>query len=175
MGNKGERRLHAAVVVLTLTAMALGARTLPPGPPSRQQPIAFRHDLHAYLTPQDCTTCHTSPDRSQDAVLPDLQVCADCHIEKGAASVRAEKPEVQKLQRYWAAQKPVPWVSIYELPDHVHFLHLRHEVMNMQCQVCHGPVTAFRNMGLKEPLTMEWCIACHERLGARTDCVTCHY
>jgi len=167
------RALFAGAGLLVLAIMALGADN--PYPPARTQPIAFPHDLHASLNRMDCMYCHNSADRSGSAGMPALKVCADCHIPAGVPTVRIDKPEVQKLIAYWKAQRAIPWVRIYDLPDHVHFPHMRHVAVGSYCQECHGPVQARQDLGLNQPLTMEWCIACHEQRGARTDCIICHY
>lgn len=174
-GKLLERALLAGAGLLILGVLATGAG---PTAPARTQPIAFPHELHASLNRMDCMYCHYSADRSQDAGMPPLKLCADCHIPAGVPTVRADKPEVKKLIAYWRAQKPIPWVRIYDLPDHVHFPHMRHVALGssgVYCQECHGPVQLQRDLGLNQPLTMSWCIQCHELRGARTDCVVCHY
>jgi cytochrome c553 len=168
------------LLLATLALIIIGVWAEVASPPSlaRTQPIAFPHDLHAALNRMDCMYCHYSADRSQDAGMPPLKMCADCHIPNGVPTVRADKPEVQKLIAYWKAQKAIPWVRIYDIPDHVHFPHMRHVAMGssgVYCQECHGPVQARRDLGLNQPLTMSWCITCHEQRGARSDCVACHY
>lgn len=173
MAEIPTRALFAGAGLLVLALIAVGANV--PAVPARTQPIAFPHDLHASLNRMDCMYCHYSADRSGSAGMPALQMCADCHIPAGVPTVRADKPEVKKLIRYWELQKPIPWVRIYDLPDHVHFPHMRHVAVNMYCQECHGPVQTGQDLALNQPLTMEWCITCHEQRGARTDCVVCHY
>jgi hypothetical protein len=110
-----------------------------------------------------------------DAGLPAVQVCAGCHIPGGQPLVRAEKPEVQKLVAYWKEQRPIPWVRIYDLPDHVHFPHMRHVKAGVICQDCHGPVETMTEVTLNQPLRMGWCIQCHREKQVRTDCFVCHY
>lgn len=174
MSNPLSGALLAAGTLLIVAALAVGS-TVFPASRARTQPIAFPHDLHVGLNRMDCMYCHASADRSGAAGMPALQVCAGCHIPGGVPTVRIDKPEVQKLIAYWKAQKPIPWVRIYDLPDHVHFPHMRHVSVGMYCQECHGPVQARMDLGLNQPLTMSWCVTCHEQRGARSDCVVCHY
>jgi hypothetical protein len=131
-------------------------------------PIAFPR-LHASLNRMDCMYCHYSADRSQDAGMPPLKMCADCHIPAGVPTVRADKPEVKKLIAYWRAQKPIPCVRIYDLPDHVHFPHMRHVALGssgVYCQECHGLVHSRTWASISAD--HEQLIQCHGR--ARTDC-----
>jgi hypothetical protein len=147
------------------------------------QPIAFPHDLHAGVNQIPCMYCHTSADRSVDAGIPSVQVCAGCHVlaagtippAQATAAFRADSAEIQKLVAYWREQRPIPWVRIYDLPDHVHFPHMRHVNAGVQCQECHGPVQEMRVIEKFASLQMGWCIQCHEQREVRTDCFVCHY
>jgi hypothetical protein len=142
-----------------------------------EQPIAFPHDLHAGPANQiPCMYCHSSADRSVDAGIPAVQVCAGCHAPVGGAPLfRPESPEIQKLIAYWREQRPIPWVRIYDLPDHAHFPHMRHVNAGLQCQECHGPVETMPVVTKEAPLTMGWCVECHRQREVRTDCFVCHY
>lgn len=183
--------LAGVAAVVVVIALAIGAFTV--GPLSGrgiEQPIAFPHDLHAGTNQIPCMYCHATADRSVDAGIPSVQVCAGCHIPGGTPVVRADRPEVQKLIAYWKEQKPIPWVRIYDIPDHAHFPHMRHVNAGVQCQECHGPVETMREItevyndgggrtryGVARPNTLEmgWCINCHRERQARTDCFVCHY
>jgi hypothetical protein len=173
MADIPMRVLFPVAGLLALALLALGSDN--PYPPARRQPIAFPHELHTSLSRMDCLDCHTAGERSGAAGMPALGICTDCHIPDGVPMVRWSQPEVQKLVRYWERQQEIPWQTIYQLAEHVHFPHMRHVAVASNCQECHGPVQAGRDLGLNQPLTMEWCIACHEQRGARTDCVLCHY
>ena len=168
--------LAGVAAVVVVIALAIGAFTV--GPLSGrgiEQPIAFPHDLHAGTSQIPCMYCHYSADRSQDAGIPAVQVCAGCHIPGGQPLVRADRPEVQKLVAYWQEQRAIPWVRIYDLPDHAHFPHMRHVNAGLECQECHGPVETMKEIELNQPLRMGWCINCHEQNQARVDCFVCHY
>lgn len=59
-------------------------------------------------------------------------------------------------------QKPIEWVRVHNLPDHVYFNHSQHVVAgNIECQTCHGPVETMEVMSQFAPLSMGWCINCH--------------
>lgn len=97
--------------------------------------------------------------------------------------------------------KPIEWVRIHNLPDHVYFNHLQHvDAGNVECQTCHGDVQNMEVVKQHAPLSMGWCINCHretnidlgneyygnfkelhekgkatvEDIGG-TDCQKCHY
>lgn len=151
---------------------------IPDGPFSDEivpQPIAFPHDLHAGGNQMPCMFCHYSADRSVDAGIPPVQVCAGCHAPAGGLLFRQDSPELPKLLQYWTEQKPIPWNRIYKLADHAHFPHMRHVNGGVECQECHGPVETMPQIVQWTSLRMGWCIDCHRQREVRTDCSVCHY
>lgn len=141
------------------------------------QPISFPHDLHAGKNAIPCMYCHYTADRSDDAGIPAVQICAGCHIPGGVPMVRADRPEVKKLIEYYNEQKPIPWNRIHKIADHAHFPHMMHINAGLDCQTCHGQVQEMGPPQVEKvaPLTMGWCINCHEQRKVRTDCTVCHY
>jgi len=58
--------------------------------------------------------------------------------------------------------KPIEWVRIHNLPDHVYFNHAQHVVAGkVECQTCHGQVQEMEVVQQHSPLSMGWCINCH--------------
>jgi len=163
----------AATVVLAGTVIV--AATQSSAAPDSVQPIAFPHDLHAGNSQIPCEYCHTSVDRSPDAGIPSVQVCAGCHLAAGQPLFRRDSAGIQLLARYWNEGRPIPWVRIHDLPDHAHFPHMRHVKAGLECQECHGPVETMREIEQQQPLWMGWCIQCHRERQVRTDCAVCHY
>jgi hypothetical protein len=96
------------LAVLAVGAFAVGAV----GRGGVDQPIAFPHDIHAGTNQIPCMYCHHTADRSVDAGIPAVQVCAGCHIPGGVPTIAADRPEVQKLIGYWREQRPIPWERI---------------------------------------------------------------
>jgi hypothetical protein len=141
-------------------------KTLPEGPP---QPIAFSHRLHAGTLQLACVYCHTAATRSAVAGVPPVKTCYECH-----RLVSRERPEIAKVLGYWDAQQPIPWVRVYHLPDHVYFSHKRHVRAEVSCQTCHGEVEVMERVSQVAPLTMGWCVQCHEEENAPLECSTCH-
>lgn len=141
------------------------------------QPIAFPHDIHAGTYQMDCQYCHFSAERSVDAGLPPVQVCAGCH----QAIPGTENPEeVAKVMTAWRNQETIPWVRVYKVADHVHFPHMRHVgVAEIACQECHGPVETYGAIEEQDPLwggdNMGWCVSCHVERDVSRDCTVCHY
>lgn len=165
----------AAVLVATAAVYAVMQGPLGAGA-GPEQPIAFPHDLHSGPTNQiPCMYCHTTADRSVDAGIPAVQVCAGCHLPGGIPMVRSDRPGVQQLAAYWQQARPIPWVRIHDLPDHVHFPHMRHMKAGLQCQDCHGPVETMTEVYQFSSLRMGWCLQCHKQRNARIDCAVCHY
>jgi len=148
--------------------------------PTSGQPIAFPHNQHAGTQPgqnrMDCQYCHFSAERSVDAGIPPVSVCAGCHIAIPGAN---NPQEVQKVMQHFTERRPIPWVRIYKVADHVHFPHMRHVAAGLQCQQCHGEVQEMGVLTEKDPAwggdDMGWCVSCHRDQGASTDCAVCHY
>ncbi|MCB2153692.1 cytochrome c family protein [bacterium] len=133
------------------------------------QPIAFSHKLHAGKLGMDCLYCHSNADKSAHATIPAVDACMGCH-----SVVRTDRPEIQKLTKYFEDGKPVPWDRIHRVPDHVHFSHKAHVAAGVACQTCHGPVETMETLRQFAPLNMGWCVSCHRnddylRTGAKQD------
>ncbi len=165
--------LATATVALSQSFWAqLGATSGP------AQPIKFPHDIHAGKLGMDCLYCHYGAEKSAVANIPPVSTCMGCH--KIAA---ADRPEIQKLTQFWTDEKPVPWVPVYTLPQHVKFNHKRHVRAGIRCQDCHGPVETMKVVYQYPSLKMGWCISCHRQRLERADnpnpmimdCVTCHH
>ncbi|HET9439541.1 MAG TPA: cytochrome c3 family protein [Longimicrobiales bacterium] len=174
--SKPKLPLLAAAAALALVAILLVAFATLGGPNAPDQPIAFPHDLHAGSANKiPCMYCHTSADRSVDAGIPSVQLCAGCHMPGGTPLLRPERPGVKQLVSYWQNKQAIPWVRVYDLPDHVHFPHSRHVKGGLLCQDCHGPVETMAKVEKVASLRMGWCIQCHQQRKVRVDCAVCHY
>jgi hypothetical protein len=206
-----RRSLEAAVAVLVAAGLVLGLSgpdpveaqapaAAPAGPKSSQkaydaqtaaadpdapgpvQPIPFSHKLHAGDFQIQCLYCHTGTDKSRMAGVPSVELCMGCHAQFGQ-----DLEGVQTLKKYWDEKKPIPWVQIHRVPEHVKFRHNRHVQAGVACQRCHGPVEQMDKLALTSDtiwwpwllpsakLEMGWCIDCHRNNQASQDCLTCHY
>src|SRR5690606_17956056 len=78
-------------------------------------------------------------------------------------------------QTYGDNTKPIKWVKVHNLPDHVYFNHSQHvTVGKIECQDCHGPVETITVGMQSEPLTMGWCIDCHRTTAVKME-GNCYY
>jgi hypothetical protein len=58
--------------------------------------------------------------------------------------------------------KPIEWIKVHNLPDHVYFNHAQHvNVGKLDCTECHGNVEDMDQVIQVEDLSMGWCIECH--------------
>jgi cytochrome c2 len=66
--------------------------------------------------------------------------------------------------------KPVNWIKIHNLPDHVYFNHSQHvTVGKVACQDCHGKVEEMEVVKQYSPLSMGWCVNCHRQTKVKFD------
>ncbi|MFN9575463.1 MAG: cytochrome c3 family protein [Gemmatimonadota bacterium] len=121
-----------------------------------EQPIAFPHPVHVQKAKMNCQYCHFAANKSPDPGMPAVGTCMGCHTV-----VKAQSPEIQKLAKYWAEKKPVPWVRIHKVPDYVQFPHMRHVKSGVTCQSCHGQVQKMQRVFQYSSLNMGWCVSCH--------------
>ena len=147
------------------------------------QPIYYSHKVHAGINQINCLYCHGSAWESKHAAIPSINICMNCHkaistYEKGPKLYNEEgeeingTAEIEKLYKYagftpgqpWDPKnaKPVEWVKIHNLPDHVYFNHSQHvNAGQVACQTCHGNIQEMDVVSQKSDLSMGWCINCH--------------
>lgn len=139
-----------------------------------EQPIKFSHALHAGKWEIDCQYCHSGAREGKSAVIPSTNVCMNCHkaIDKGPeygteeiskiyAAIGWDKEKKEYIEGY--EQKPIEWVRIHNLPDHVYFSHAQHVTAGgVECQTCHGEVENMEVVEQHSSLGMGWCITCHQ-------------
>jgi hypothetical protein len=151
------------------------------------QPIYYSHKVHAGINQINCLYCHNAAADSKHATIPSVNVCMNCHktintYEKGPKLFREDGTEVngtkeiEKLYSFagfdpknanaWdpSKAKSIPWTKIHNLPDHVYFNHSQHiKAGNVQCQTCHGEITAMDEVYQFSELSMGWCVNCHRQ------------
>lgn len=133
------------------------------------QPIQYSHNIHVNKLEMECTDCHQYADQGPKAGIPSMQLCMDCH-----ESAATDREEIKKLTDYWNRKEPVPWVKVHRQNWHVFFTHKRHVNAGIDCTVCHGEVRAMTTGRKVRSLDMGWCVNCHRKNDAPTDCLTCH-
>src|ERR1043165_2495275 len=128
------------------------------------QPIAFPHSLHAGIAQINCLYCHAGAEKSKTAGIPPVSTCMNCHKGIQAGQTDAGTAEIQKIYAAYNNYKPIQWIKIHNLPDHVYFNHSQHvAVGKIACQTCHGPVQEMDQVYQFESLSMGWCINCHRQ------------
>jgi hypothetical protein len=124
----------------------------------RPQPVPFSHEHHVRGLGIDCRYCHTSVETSSFAGLPPTATCMTCHSQIWASS-----PMLEPVRTSLAENRPLVWTRVHDLPDFVYFHHGIHIQKGVGCVSCHGRVDKMPIMWKEEPMTMEWCLACHRQ------------
>jgi cytochrome c551/c552 len=146
------------------------------------QPIYYSHTVHAGVNQINCLYCHNGAAEGKHANIPSVNVCMNCHLainEYNGDPLYAEDgteidgtAEIQKLYDYagfipgqpWdpSKAKPIEWIKIHNLPDHVYFNHAQHvKAGKVACQTCHGEIQKMGEVYQYSDLSMGWCINCH--------------
>lgn len=136
------------------------------------QPISFNHQKHVSDVGLACTDCHLYVNSQPFAGLPGLDVCLTCHEEP-----QTDSPEEEKLRTLQSNGGQLQWKALYRVPNHVYFSHRRHVTAGkLECSTCHGNVADLKKPPVKQtiPISMNRCIACHQRHDVNDDCLSCH-
>jgi hypothetical protein len=135
------------------------------------QPVRFNHVRHKEVARLECSFCHTFVREHRVAGIPNIELCRVCH----SSDAISKRPEALKVVEYVKAGKRIPWNRMYELPQFVVFPHWIHIQSQVDCSTCHG-VTGVSDVPIRmvDRMYMEWCVDCHKKRGADTDCYTCH-
>lgn len=153
-----------AAILAVFLLPALPARAAAP-----EQPIRFSHARHVRDLRIDCRFCHASASKSASAGVPSVEKCMGCH-----RSAARDNPEVRKVAAASKDGKPVAWIRVTGLPDHVHFPHFRMVGAGIACLHCHPGLDRAEGAEQRVEFTMGWCMKCHRQRGASIDCWTCH-
>lgn len=125
------------------------------------QPVKFSHAVHAGQNGTDCIYCHSSAPYSKSAGIPPVNVCMNCHLIVRNGT-RSGLFEISKIISSYENQKPIEWIKVHNLPDHVFFSHAQHvSAGGVGCAECHGDVKGMNVIRQVSDLSMGWCINCH--------------
>jgi Cytochrome c7 and related cytochrome c len=131
------------------------------------QPIKFSHKVHAGQNKTNCLYCHYNAQQSKFAGIPPVSLCMNCHIIVGEGT-RSGKFEIGKIYEALQNNKPVQWVKVDNLPDHVFFSHVQHVVAGkVECAKCHGDVTGMDQIVQVSDFSMGFCVHCHRETGVQ--------
>lgn len=123
---------------------------------SPKQPVPFSHALHAGQLGLDCRYCHTTVESAAFAAVPPSATCMNCHTH-----IAPQSRKLLPVRETYAADAPVPWIKVHDLPDYVYFNHSAHVTRGVSCVSCHGRVDQMEQVSIAQPLTMAWCLDCH--------------
>lgn len=158
-----------AVLIAVLTAMSWLYYVYPHVGIGPEQPIPFSHRVHAGVREIDCRFCHPFVERSSRAGIPAMTKCLFCH-----SYIIAGHPEIAKVKESVATNKPVTWIRIFWIPDHVKFSHQPHTNAGLDCARCHGDVKSMDRL-IPVDFNMGFCVTCHRQYNANLDCwLSCH-
>ncbi len=163
------RKLAGILAILVISAILFIALNVSDA--SVKQPIQYNHKKHidAGLT---CLDCHTNAEEGAKATIPTLDNCMECHEE-----AITESKEEETLRNLAANGIVYPWRQITSLKEDVFFSHRRHvKLVGMDCSQCHGKMEEMEKPPQKVPIkmSMKFCINCHKKTKADTDCIACH-
>ena len=128
---------------------------------SPDQPIKFSHAVHAGQNKTACLYCHNYATYSKNSGIPSGNVCMNCHLIVRNGT-RSGMFEIAKVVDGFENKKPVEWIQVHNLPDHVYFNHSQHvNAGGIACQTCHGPVEQMDRIVQIRDLSMGWCVNCH--------------
>lgn len=121
-----------------------------------EQLVPFSHRHHVGDIGLDCRYCHQTVETSPRAGLPSTQVCMNCHRD-----LWNQAPMLAPVRESFRTGQPLVWNRVHDLPDYVYFNHSIHIHKGIGCYSCHGDVSEMPLVRRVQPLTMEWCLACH--------------
>ena len=124
---------------------------------ARAQPVPFSHQHHVAGLGIDCRYCHTSVETSNFAGIPPTSTCMNCHRE-----IWTTADMLEPVRASFASGKPLVWSRVHRLPDFVHFNHSIHVAKGVGCATCHGRIDKMSLTYQASPLTMQWCLDCHD-------------
>jgi hypothetical protein len=125
------------------------------------QPVKFSHVVHVADNRVGCRYCHNTVEFAKPAGIPGMQVCWNCHaiVREGTHSGRHQ---IQLVVDAYEGGRPIEWIRVHNLPDHVFFSHAQHvNIAGIDCATCHGQVSEMHRIRQVSELSMGWCVNCH--------------
>jgi hypothetical protein len=125
-----------------------------------EQPVAFSHRQHVGQLGLDCTYCHTAVFESPHANVPAAQTCMNCHNPQ-KANVKGASPLLAPVRNSYDTGQALGWKRVHKLPEYAYFNHAVHVNKGVSCVSCHGQVNEMAVVAHDQPLSMGWCLNCH--------------
>jgi len=141
-------RISILVAVLLLVALAVLGYYIVRSPVvtevgvAKAQPVPFSHREHVGELGLDCRYCHTFVEESNAASIPPTETCMGCH-----AQIVADSPELELVRDSYDEGRPLEWIRVHDLADHVYFNHAIHVRQGVGCETCHGRIDAGGGQG----------------------------
>jgi hypothetical protein len=123
----------------------------------RVQQVPFSHQHHVSGLGIDCRYCHDSVETSSFAGVPPTHTCMSCHSQ-----LWTDAPMLAPVRESLAADQPLRWQRVNQVPDFVFFNHSIHVQKGIGCSTCHGRVDEMPLTWKAHSLYMRWCLDCHE-------------
>lgn len=101
--------------------------------------------------------------------FPAEKICMNCH-----SSIKTDSLEIQKVAKFFAEQRRLPWVRVYQVPTFVFWSHRSHTDAGATCTDCHGAVPEMELMFKAKGIAMGDCMDCHRQKKVPNDCTFCH-
>jgi len=120
------------------------------------QPVPFSHKHHVGDDGIDCRYCHNSVEKSRFAGMPTSETCMTCHSQ-----IFNDAPVLAPVRESLAANMPLKWTRVHDLPDYVYFDHSIHVAKGLGCSTCHGRIDQMPITWRVNTLYMKWCLECH--------------
>ena len=121
------------------------------------QPVPYSHKLHAGELGLDCRYCHAQVEVAPVATIPPTKVCMNCH-----ATVLRDSLELEPVRESMTTGTPIEWVRVHNIPDYAYFDHSIHVGAGVGCASCHGNIQEMEVVQQAMPLSMAWCLDCHD-------------
>lgn len=121
-----------------------------------EQPVEYSHRLHVGELGLDCQYCHTNVKDASHSNVPATQTCMNCHSQ-----IRTESLKLLPVRESWATGQSIEWIKVHKLPDYARFSHAVHTNNGVGCESCHGRIDQMEVVFQSEPLSMGWCLECH--------------
>lgn len=159
--NKISKLLILLVIVLVGGTLALAAGVvhspyLTGVGDAVPQPVQFSHQHHVLGLGLDCRYCHTSVETSSHANYPDTATCMTCHSQ-----IWNHSSILQNVRDSYEKKKPLRWIQVYQVPDHVYFDHSVHLHGGIGCVTCHGEISRMPVVRQVRSFMMKDCLECH--------------
>jgi hypothetical protein len=76
--------------------------------------------------------------------------------------VKGNSPLLASVRESFFTGKPIAWRRVHKLPEYAYFNHAVHVNKGVSCVECHGKVNEMRVVREDQPLSMGWCLKCHD-------------